>query len=338
MSKRLDADMAARLATTARAAIEREYPNHLTHWLNAADDAGTPRELHPAFYGCLDWHSAVHNHWLLARLFRLFPTSDFSAQNRKLLDDRFTSASITDEQAYFAAPDREGFERPYGWAWLLALDSELAALPDLRSILSPLVELISVRIAPWLAALPYPVRSGEHANTAFALGLMLDWSRATGHTALETVIATAAERLYRVDRNASLAFEPSGHDFLSPVLAEADLMSRLLGADELAVWLAQFLSDIPETADVSWLEPAQAPDCADYKLAHLAGLNLSRAWMLNGVASALPVNDLRRPTLKAAAADHLGTGLAAALREDYGASHWLPTFAVYALTGGILKI
>lgn len=332
MSQQLNATLAARLVAMALAAIEREYPNHLTHWLNGPGDARPPHILHPAFYGCLDWHSAVHNHWLVARLLRLFPAAAFSTQAHETLKTRITPATIAGECAYFDAPGRESFERPYGWAWLLALDTELAPWPERRRALSPLVEWIATRIAPWLSALPYPVRSGEHTNTAFALGLMLDWSRATENTAVEGIIATTTERLYRFDRRVAPAFEPSGQDFLSPALAEADLMARLLGADDLAAWLTRFLPVIPTTVETPWLEPARVPASADYKLVHLAGLNLSRAWMLTALAAALPENDPRRSALRTAATAHFEAGLAAALREDYGAGHWLPTFAVYALT------
>jgi len=161
---------------------------------------------------------------------------------------------------------------------------------------------------------------------------MLDWSRATENTTVEGIIATTTERLYRFDRRVAPAFEPSGQDFLSPALAEADLMTRLLGADDLAAWLTRFLPAIPTTGEAPWLEPARAPASADYKLVHLAGLNLSRAWMLTALAAALPENDPRRSALRTAATAHSEAGLAAALREDYGAGHWLPTFAVYALT------
>jgi len=332
MRNRLDPALAERLAATALDAIGREYPNHLSHWLDGDDDVGAPRELHPVFYGCLDWHSAVHNHWLVARLLKLFPDGGFSARGRRLLDERITPEAVAGEYAYLAAPGREGFERPYGWAWLLALDAELAPWREQRQALAPLVELIVSRIPHWLAAMPYPVRSGEHANTAFALGLMLDWSRATGNEALGETIISSAQRLYLSDRGATPAFEPSGQDFLSPMLAEADLMARLPDAAKFADWLADFLPAIPDNGD-RWLDPARVPDSVDYKLAHLAGLNLSRAWMLRAIGTALPAGDPRRPALETAHAAHVEAGLAVALREDYGASHWLPTFAVYLLSG-----
>lgn len=327
----LDEALAARYAETALGALAREYPNHLTHFLNGAEDARAPRELHPAFYGALDWHSAAHNHWLLARLLRRFPDAAFAPAARSLLQRHLNAGNIAAECDYFAAPGREGFERPYGWAWLLALDSELAAFPPLRAALAPLTELIAARIAPWLAALPYPVRSGEHANTAFALGLMADWAAANSRAYVAEAVHAAAERFYAEDGNAPLAHEPSGYDFLSPALAEADLMGRLLPPAVFPGWLAGFLPGIPGAGETTWLAPARAPESADYKLAHLAGLNLSRAWMLTGIAARLPVEDLRTAALHAAARTHAELGLNAARREDYGASHWLPTFAVYCL-------
>ncbi len=327
----LDEALAAQLARIACATLAREYPNHLTHFLNGADDARTPRALHPAFYGALDWHSAVHNHWLLARLLRHFPEADFAPAVRALLERHLNSQNIAAECAYFAAPGREGFERPYGWAWLLALDDALSPWPALRRTLAPLREWIAGRIAPWLAALPYPVRSGEHANTAFALGLIHDWAVTNSRQDIAEAIGTAAERFYAEDRNAALAFEPSGQDFLSPVLAEAELMGRVLAPEAFANWLAGFLPRIPAAAEDAWFAPAIVPASEDYKLAHLAGLNLSRAWMLAGMAARLPAGDLRSAALCAAAAAHAEIGLPAARREDYGASHWLPTFAVYCL-------
>lgn len=335
MTRRLDATLAERLAVIALEAMEREYPNHLALWLNGDNDARPPRELHPVFFGCLDWHSAVHNHWLVARLLRLFPDGAFAAGGSERLQRGITGTGVRGECEYLAAPGREGFERPYGWAWLLALDVELEPWPAQRRILAPLLELIVPRFADWLARLPYPVRSGEHPNTAFGLGLAADWCLATGDADLRERIGREAMRLYGADREASLAFEPSGHDFLSPVLAEADLMARLMHAGDYADWLARFLPAIPVDDGPAWLEPARVPDSEDYKLAHLAGLNLSRSWMLRGMAEALPAGDPRKPALEAAHAAHLEAGLAAALRTDYGASHWLPTFAVYALTGGI---
>jgi len=327
----LDAELAARIAAISLVSLEREYPNHVMHFLNGDADVRPPRELHPAFYGCLDWHSAVHNHWLLARLLRYFPEAAFAADAEALLQKHLTPRAMEAERDYFAAPGREGFERPYGWAWLLALDAELASRTALREALAPLVELIAGRVPRWLGALPYPVRAGEHSNTAFALGLILDWARAGGRHDVERAVTDAADRFYGSDRGASLAFEPSGHDFISPVLAEAELMTRVRDPEPYADWLAAFLPGIPADG-TQWLAPARMPDSEDYKLAHLPGVNLSRGWALAAAARHLPQADARRAALQAAAAEHAEAGLGAALRSDYGASHWLPTFAVYCLT------
>ncbi|MGH8160859.1 MAG: DUF2891 family protein, partial [Gammaproteobacteria bacterium] len=262
----LDEKSAARLAAFALAALQREYPNHLTHFLNGDEDALSPRELHPAFYGALDWHSAVHNHWLLACLAHRFPRASFAKEARKLLKRNLNADNITGECAYFEAPGREGFERPYGWAWLLTLDVELVGFPPQRAALASLTELIAERIAPWLAALPWPVRSGEHANTAFALGLIFDWATATQRKTIADAVAAATKRFYLGDREAPLALEPSGHDFLSPALAEADLMRRVLGADAFADWLAVFLPHIHGKGSADWLPAVETPDSLDYKL------------------------------------------------------------------------
>ncbi len=328
---KLDITLAERLAALSLASLGREYPNHITHMLNSDEDARPPRELHPAFFGCLDWHSAVHNHWLLARLLKRFPEAGFTRDAAALLRKTLTTETIAAEARYLSAPGREGFERPYGWAWVLALDTELAPWPELRTPLGSLVELVVSRITPWLTSLPYPVRAGEHSNTAFALGLMLDWCKATGNVVLAATITTAAARFYHTDQNAPLAWEPSGHDFLSPTLCEADLMSRIYAAEGFSRWLTDFLPEIPTGAN-RWLVPAAMPDSEDYKLAHLPGVNLSRAWMLATMAAALPQGDLRIATLLASAVAHAQVGRNASLRADYGASHWLPTFAVYCLT------
>lgn len=334
----LDEKLAGRCASYAFAALEREYPNHLAHFLNDSTDVRPPRALHPAFYGCLDWHSAVHNHWLLVRLMHAFPGAPFGKRARALLAKHLTPDNIAKERDYFAAPGREIFERPYGWAWLLALDAELVPLPGLRAALAPLVGLIVERIdRPWMAAMPYPVRSGEHSNTAFALGLFFDWAGKMQRPDVSDSIRKAAEKFFFEDRAAPLRYEPSGHDFVSPVLAEADVVGRILAPDEFSTWLRDFLPEIPESDDVAWLAPAEMPDSEDYKLAHLPGLNLSRAWMLAGIAARLPPRDLRRSALQAAALAHAERGLSAALRPDYGASHWLPTFAVYCLTHPAFK-
>jgi hypothetical protein len=303
-SLHLDERTAARFARLALDCVTREYPNKIAHVLTNDADARAPRMLTPAFYGCFDWHSAVHGHWLLARLLRLFPHAEFAAEARLALNGNLTRERIAGEVEYLKA--RPGFERPYGLAWLLALDSEW----PVSSLSSIAVEHLSA----WLPKLAHPDRSGQHANTAFAMGLMLDWSSAAGHRTFEALLTERARTFYLADHNAPVTWEPSGEDFLSPSLAEADLMRRVLEPAEYQRWLRAFLPD------VSTLRPVHSTDRADGKLAHADGLNLSRAWMLRALGHA----DL--------AQEHAAAGLAAVTGERYEGGHWLGTFAVYLLT------
>ncbi|MGH8413314.1 MAG: DUF2891 domain-containing protein [Gammaproteobacteria bacterium] len=333
----LDERVAEKFAHMALENVRREYPNHIMHLLSADADALTPRVLHPAFYGSYDWHSSVHSHWLLVRLLRLFPAAKFAADTCQVLDTHLTPANIAAECRYFEAPHRTGFERPYGLAWLLQLTAELhewqtAETGKWQAALAPLEMLTVSRFSEWLPKLSHPIRSGEHANLAFALGLVYDYAHSTRHAALETLVKTRCHKFYLADNHAPLAYEPSGHDFLSPVFAEADLMRRILPQKEFASWLTKFLPQIPANEDTSWLPPVSSRDPADGKLAHLDGLNLSRAWMLEGIVAALPQNDPRRSALFATAQTHAEAGLAVVTDEHYEGSHWLPSFAVYLLT------
>lgn len=334
---RLKKTAAARFARRALDNLVREYPNHVMHLLSGDTDAQPPRVLHPAFYGSYDWHSAVHSHWLLVRVLRLFPRIGLAAEIRALLDRHLTPDKLVEERRYFEAPHRAGFERPYGLAWLLQLAAELHAwnAPEAqrwRTALVPLEELAVSRFSEWLPKLSHPVRSGEHANSAFALGLLHDYACRARHRAFEALIKARSLEFYSTDTNAPLAYEPSGQDFLSPVLSEADLMRRLLPQQEFAAWLTHFLPQISAGSDAHWLPPVVSRDRADGKLAHLDGLNLSRAWMLEGIATALPADDPRQGALIAAARDHAAAGLAAVTTEHYAGSHWLPSFAVYLLS------
>jgi len=322
----LDPLTAARLAKLALDCVHREYPSKIAHTLNSDADARPPRELTPAFYGCYDWHSAVHGHWMLARLARCFPDAFFAAEARQALERSITAPNIAAEVSYLEAPGRAGFERPYGLAWLLQLSAELRrSNAGLARILESLEATAASHLERWLAKLPYPDRSGQHANTAFALGLMLDWARAAGQ-GREQIPFASAVRFYHGDRNGPIAFEPSGEDFLSPCLAEADVMRRVCTREEFAEWLGRFLPDIPA------LRTVVSPDRSDGKLAHLDGLNLSRAWMLFGIARGLPDGDERRLRLLMAADAHRDAGLAAVTGEHYEGGHWLGTFAAYLET------
>jgi hypothetical protein len=329
---------AEQIAAMALAAIRREYPSHVTHLLRGDADALPPRELTPAFFGSFDWHSAVHGHWCLARLARRHPDAGFAGPAREALGVSLTRPNLAREVGYMSAPGREGFERPYGLAWLLQLAAELrewdaADASRWSAALAPLETLAAERLGAWLARLAWPVRAGVHHQTAFALGLALDWARTVGDHDFEARNAGRARAWFGADVAAPIGYEPSGHDFLSPILGEADLLRRVLPREEFAGWLARFLPDL-ESAEVRrWLTPVTSPDRADGHFAHLDGLSLSRAWMLEGIASALPAAEVRRAPLLAAAARHREAGLAAMSGLHYAGSHWLGSFAAYLVTG-----
>ncbi len=333
----LDEQTAARYVRMVMENVVREYPNHIMHMLNGDEDALTPRQLHPVFYGCYDWHSSVHSHWLLVRCLRLYPRADFASEIQQLLDQQFDEEKLAAECAYLGQPNRGGFERPYGLAWLLLLTAELhewrsQEASHWRAALKPLEGAAKSRFEDWLPKLSHPVRSGEHSQTAFALGLIHDYAWIKQDTEFAGLVENRSREFYLRDQHAPLAFEPSGHDFLSPALAEADLMRRVLAAREFAAWLGRLLPQIPGSTASRWLQPVASGDPSDGKLAHLDGLNLSRAWMCEGIASALPENDRRRSALRSAASIHADAGFAGIHAELYAGSHWLPSFAVYLLT------
>ena len=319
-------------AGLALAAIQRQYPFHLVHVATSDADVRSPRELHPAFGAAFDWHSAVHGHWCVIRALRVTGDPAFEAAAVPVLDRHLASGPLSGELRYLEGAGREGFERPYGLAWLLQLAAELREWRDERAArwlaaLEPLERLAATRISSWLPRLPWPVRGGEHAQNAFSMALALDRARTAGDALAAAVIEREAVRFFGADRAADIAREPSAHDFLSPLLGEADLMRRVLPAPVFAVWFAALLPD----GAAEQLEPVVSPDPADGKLSHLNGLNLSRAWMLQGIASALD-GDPAAPLLRAAAARHRDAGLAGVTGEHYAGSHWLGSFAVYLLT------
>jgi hypothetical protein len=335
----VDAVVAGRFAGLALACVHKEYPNKIAHLLNGDADVKPPRELTPAFYGCYDWHSAVHGHWLLARLARRFPDAPFAAGARAALEQSLTPEHVAAEVKYLEAPGRSTFERPYGLAWLLQLDTELREWNDPQArrwsaALEPLCRAAAARIRSWVPKLTNPIRIGEHNQTAFSFGLILDWARGAGADRETAALLEARVRdLYLKDRDCPLAYEPSGEDFLSPCLAEADLARRILPPDAFAVWLGAFLPGIPRDGRGDWLAPGVVTDPTDPKLAHLDGLNLSRAWMLEGIAAGLPAGDPRLPALRAAATAHRELGLRAVTGEHYEGGHWLGSFATYLVTG-----
>jgi hypothetical protein len=341
-TSRLDAPTAARFAALALACVQKEYPNKITHILNSPDDVKAPHELTPAFYGCYDWHSSVHGHWLLARLVREFPNAPFATEAVAALEANLTPSRIAGEVAYLNAPGRETFERPYGLAWLLQLGAEFreTRTPEaaaLSAALRPLESAVVARLKVWMPKLAYPIREGEHPQTAFSFGLILDYARGAD-PALAEMVAAKVREFHLGDRDCPIAYEPSGQDFLSPCIAEADVMRRVLPPNEFAAWLTTFLPKLPTTGSGAWLPIGVVTDKTDGKLGHLDGLNLSRAWMLEGIASGLPPGDPRRRALLAAAETHAASGLAAVTGEHYAGGHWLGSFATYLTTRrGIAK-
>jgi hypothetical protein len=338
----VDGSQVARFARLALDCVHREYPSKVTHVLNGANDALPPARLYPVFYGCFDWHSSVHGHWLLVRLLRTAPGEHLPADLRNeitvTLNRSFTAEGVAIEVAYLQAENRESFERPYGMAWFLQLTAELREWDDPRArawleTLRPLEAAIVGMVKAWLPKLAYPIRLGTHNQSMFAFGLMLDWARVAGDAEMTTLLAERSLAFHHDDRDCPLAYEPSGEDFLSPCLMEADLMRRLLPQEEFAVWLGAFLPGIPRDGRGDWLAPGIVLDPSDGKLVHLDGVNLSRAWNLRNIADALPADDPRIAALRAAADRHAEAGIASVSAEHYAGGHWLASFATYLVTG-----
>ncbi|MEW9797287.1 DUF2891 domain-containing protein [Alteromonas sp. CYL-A6] len=318
--------------------IHKEYSNKIAHYMISDDDVKPPRELYPAFYGCFDWHSSVHGHWLLVRMLNTSSGKVNADTIISKLDQSFTADNIAGELANYQRDGMASFERPYGIAWLLQLTAELrqSSLPQAKiwlENLRPLEQQAVKNISDWLPKLTFPIRTGEHSQTAFAFGLMLDWSRIAGDGEFEALLKDRINALYLKDKNCPLAYEPSGQDFLSPCIAEADLMRRVMDKKAYAAWLSDFFPTLTATSGDNWLVPAVVTDKTDGKLAHLDGLNTSRAWMLEGIIRGLPENDARIRPLSRAVEAHRQAGLNAVLGDmHYMGSHWLGSFAAYLQT------
>jgi len=325
-------DVAAdRFAALALKCVRQEYPNKLDHVMSGAEEVKGPKALHPAFYGCFDWHSSVHGHWMLVRLLRTHPGMSKAAEIRAVLDENLTPERIAAEVAYFGQPNRRSFERTYGWAWLLKLAAELRTWdsPEARrwaAALQPLADCVSQAFLDFLPKQTYPIRTGVHPNSAFSLDLALDYARAAKDARLEAAILDRAHTWFGKDRLGPLAWEPGGEDFMSPCLEEAALMARLLPRDRFARWLDGFLPGLPGT-----LAPAIVSDRTDPKIVHLDGLNLSRARALYDLARALERKDPRRAALVQAADRHARASLPHLATGSYEGEHWLATFAVRML-------
>ncbi|MEM6878775.1 MAG: DUF2891 domain-containing protein [Bacteroidota bacterium] len=326
----LDLQAANNLAELPLACIEQEYPNKLGQTIGSVEDLGEPSQLHPAFYGCFDWHSAVHGHWSLVSLLSMYPDIGRAEEAKELLSRRLTAEHIAAEVEYFEGPLNGSYERTYGWAWLLELQRALLEWddplgPELAANLQPLADLIVSRYIEYLPKLVYPIRTGEHPNTGFGLAFAYDYALATGHTQLKELISARSKEFFLEDRGASFDFEPSGYDFLSPILEEVDIMRRVLPETDFHSWLADFL---PELIDSEFtLAIGLVGDRTDGKLVHLDGLNFSRAWVLNGLAEQYP----RYDHLRDIADTHIAYSLPNLIGDSYEGGHWLGSFAIYAL-------
>lgn len=335
-------DLADRFSALALTCVHQEFPNKISRTTATAEEIGRPKKIFPAFYGCFDWHSSVHGHWLLVRLLRVGP-QDAAWRDEAIakLNQSFTAENIAGEVVNYNRPEGGSWERPYGLAWYLQLTAELRDWakedndPQAKAwlaILEPLEADIADGLKAWLPKLAYPIRLGTHNQSAFAFGLMLDWTRVAGDTEMENLIISRSKAFHMNDKNCPLAYEPSGEDFLSPCLMEADLMRRMMSKAEFSKWLTEFMPAIPTDGSGDWLIPGIVKDASDGKLVHLDGVNSSRAWNLYNIARALPEGDARKASLVAAAKIHAETGVAAVSDEHYSGSHWLASFATYLMT------
>jgi hypothetical protein len=332
----LTPELAAGFARLALSHVRREYPHKLDHVMRDAGDVRAPHELHPLFHGSFDWHSCVHGYWLLATVLRLHPDMPEAPAIRALFGERLTPANVAGELAYLRQPMRGGFERPYGWAWLLMLAAELARHDGVEgtawlAALAPLDDAFADRFLDFLPLATYPVRVGTHFNTAFALRLALEYAEVTGDMALGFACRAKAVEWYSLDANCQ-AWEPGGDDFLSSALVEAECMRAALAPGEFAPWLDRFLPRIASREPATLFAPAIVSDRTDGKIAHLDGLNLSRAWCWRSIARELEPTDPRLPVALDAADRHLAASLPH-VSGDYAGEHWLATFALMALVG-----
>ena len=331
---RVQASAFARLAVKG---LNKEYPNKPEHVMAGPSDVAAPKALHPAFFGCYDWHSSVHGHWMLVRLLRLFPDLPERTEIRAILSVHFTAENLKAEADYFLRKESKSFERPYGWAWLLKLAEELHDWddPDARvwsKNFQPLANMIVARYLDFFPKQTYPIRTGVHPNTAFGLAFAHDYARAVGDKRLLALVQERARAYFSADSSIPAAWEPGGADFFSPSLIEADLMRRVLSPAEFRIWFEKFLPSAARSEPVALFAPATVTDRTDPQLVHLDGLNLSRAWCMMSIAVALPRGDAARAALAASAAHHAESALAHVASGDYAGEHWLASFAVYLLS------
>lgn len=330
----LNRDIAEKFAALALAHVSREYPNIMQHALAGPDDIIGPRQAHPIFFGSYDWHSCVHGYWLLARVLRRYPDIGAAGAISALFAERLTEAHVAAEAAYLARPTARGFERPYGWGWLLALQAELKQHNDgagkaAAATLQPLADVFVARFKAYLPLADYPTRTGVHSSTAFALRLAADYAE-PHDSAFYALMRDKALAWYSGDAGAQ-AWEPSQDDFLSPTLMEAECMRRFMAPADFRAWFARFLPQAGQQQPATLFAPAHVSDRSDGKIAHLDGLNFSRAWCWRSIASALGEEYPATAIARAAAERHIAASLAH-VAGDYMGEHWLATFALLALT------
>ena len=328
---------ARRFAALALAGLDREYPNKPNEVLRGPEDLASPRQLHPAFWGHFDWHSSVHAHWMLVRLLRLFPDLADASLIRDRIATHLTPANLQAEADYFAVPENRSFERMYGWAWAFRLARELRGWDDADArawyaAMLPLEQALRALLLDYLPRLAYPVRTGVHADTAFALGMILDCAREAGDTELVALIEQRARGFYLGDQDYPVDYEPSGQDFFSPGLNVIDLMRRVLRQRQFSRWLNRFVPGLRRGRLGAWGRVATVSDPGDPQIVHLVGLSLNRAWCMQGAVSVLDVSDRRRRVLERAMQAHAEAGLAGVFSGSYEGEHWLASFAVHYLT------
>lgn len=322
--------------------IQTEYPNKPGNVVVDMDSVRTPKEMHPAFYGCFDWHSSVHGHWMLIRLLRLYPDQKLESVIREKLDQNLSAKNLAGELRYFKEKQHKAFERTYGWAWYLRMVDELEDWDDKdgrrwRENLRGLEELLVRRTLDYLPKLSFPIRTGLHGDTGFALSQILDYARKLNNAELEALIVKRAKDYYLADVKYPTMYEPSGQDFFSSCLNEADLMRRVLNPQDFSEWFDKFLPALKNGDGGNLLTPVEVSDTKDGYIVHLAGLNLSRGWCMQGISSALPANDSRSLLLKRSAADHAAMGYKYVFSGNYEGDHWLATFAIYLQTNVAMK-
>ncbi|WP_231955311.1 DUF2891 domain-containing protein [Aquiflexum balticum] len=328
---RLTLQEANRLAKLPLHCMQVEYPNKLNQTLENETYLKGPKALHTAFYGCFDWHSSVHGHWMLVSLLRQFPELENAAEIRQKLSENLSLSNIQTEVDYFSMPQNSSFERTYGWAWVLKLAEEIHLWDDplareLENNLQPLTDLMVEKYLEFLPKLIYPIRVGEHSNIAFGLSLAYDYALTLENSALKNLIKSRAMDWFEKDANCPLEWEPSGFDFLSPCFQELDIMRKVLDKDAFKIWLGAFMPEL-STNDFS-LEPGKVSDRTDGKLVHLDGLNFSRAWVLYGLIKDFPEE---YGHLMKIANEHIDYSLPSIVDDNYEGTHWLGSFAIYAL-------